>query len=291
MNTSKEQIGVIGTGLMGKAIGHRLLDHGYHLCIWNRNFEEAEELLARGARLSDNPLSECPRIFVCLFNSEIVREVIAGFREGIRPSQIVIDTTTGVPDDALKMSEYLASFQASYLEAMFSGSSDQTRNGQATIMVGGDPSNYEGCMDLWEALSTNVIYTGSAGSATRMKLITNLVLGLNRAALAEGLAFAKMLGIDPKFALEVLQNSAAASRVMEVKGGKMIDRNIHVQARLSQHLKDVNIMLQLAGERDRVLPLTETHQHLLQVAEAMGLGELDNSSIIEAYSHRIDKKE
>ncbi len=276
---------------MGKAIGHRLLDHGYRLCIWNRNVEEAEELLARGVRWSDNPLSECSRIFVCLLNSEVVREVIERFQEGIRPSQIVIDTTTGVPDDAIKMSEYLASFQASYLEAMFSGSSQQTRNGQVTIMVGGDPFEYNCCADLWEILSTKVVYTGPSGSATRMKLISNLVLGLNRAALAEGLAFAEMLGIDPKFALEVLMNSAAASRVMEVKGGKMIDRNFHVQARLSQHLKDVNIMLQLAGELERVLPLTETHQRLLQVAEAMGFGELDNSSIIEAYTPRIDEKE
>ncbi len=291
MNTSKKPIGLIGTGLMGKAIGHRLLDHGYRLCIWNRNVEEAEDLLARGVRWSDNPLSECSRIFVCLFNSDIVRDVIERFHEGLQPQQIVIDMTTGTPDDAVRMSEYLASFQANYLEAMFSGSSEQTRNGQVTIMVGGDPSNHESCSDLWEVLSTKVVYTGPSGSATRMKLISNLVLGLNRAALAEGLAFAEMLGIDPKFALEVLMNSAAASRVMDVKGQKMIDRNFHVQARLSQHLKDVNIMLQLAGERDRVLPLTETHQRLLQVAEAMGFGELDNSSIIEAYTPRIDEKE
>ena len=114
-----------------------------------------------------------------------------------------------------------------------------------------------------------------------MKLISNLVLGLNRAALVEGLAFAEALGVSPAVALEVMAGSMAYSRAMDVKGGKMIARDFTVQARLSQHLKDVRLMLQAAGEAGLTLPFTETHRRLMEQAEAAGWGDQDNSAIIE----------
>jgi 2-hydroxy-3-oxopropionate reductase len=114
-----------------------------------------------------------------------------------------------------------------------------------------------------------------------MKLISNLVLGLNRAALAEGLAFASAIGIDPAAALEVLKGSSAYSRAMDVKGQKMIAGDFSVQARLSQHLKDVELMLQAARDAGQSLPLSETHRQLMQQAEACGWGDLDNSAIIK----------
>ena len=81
-----------------------------------------------------------------------------------------------------------------------------------------------------------------------MKLVSNLVLGLNRAALAEGLSFAKAIGVDPVAALEVLRGSAAYSRVMDIKGNKMLTNDFSVQAKLSQHFKDVRIILSLAAD-------------------------------------------
>jgi 3-hydroxyisobutyrate dehydrogenase-like beta-hydroxyacid dehydrogenase len=111
-----------------------------------------------------------------------------------------------------------------------------------------------------------------------MKLVSNLVLGLNRAALAEALVYALGIGVDPASALEVLRGSMAYSRVMDVKGQKMLDEDFTVQARLSQHLKDVRLIL-ASGV---TLPLSETHCQLLEQAEAMGLGEVDNSAIIKA---------
>lgn len=274
---------------MGTAIGHRLLDHGYKLRVWNRNQHEAEGLLERGVLWSDNPLAECSRVIFCLYNSDIVRQIVERFQDGIHPGQIIIDMTTGTPSDAERMAEYVAGRKANYLEAPVSGSSEQTRQGQVMIMVSGNQEAFESCADLWQALATKVHYTGPPGTATRMKLVTNLVLGLNRAALAEGLAFAETLGVDPRSALSILKNSAAASRVMDVKGEKMINADFSVQAKLSQHLKDVNIILQLADQHDRQLPLSQTHQRLLESAEKLGFGEMDNSAIIQAYMNRADE--
>ena len=130
-------------------------------------------------------------------------------------------------------------------------------------------------------MGAKVFHVGTCGSAARMKLISNLVLGLNRAALAEGLAFAEALGVSPAAALEVMAGSNAYSKAMDAKGRKLVERDFTVQAKLSQHLKDVRLMLQAAGAVGMELPLADTHRRLMERAEAAGLGELDNSAIIE----------
>ena len=116
-----------------------------------------------------------------------------------------------------------------------------------------------------------------------MKLVANLVLGLNRAVLAEGLSFAKSLGLDLNLVLDVLKSGAAYSKVMDAKGRKMIDEAFEPQAKLSQHLKDVRLILKLATASDRELPLSLLHQQLLESAESAGNGDLDNSAIIRAW--------
>jgi hypothetical protein len=121
-----------------------------------------------------------------------------------------------------------------YLDAPIPGSSQQTRDGEATVIVGGDRATFEACEDLWRALGRKVFHVGSCGSAARMTLISNLVFGLNRAVLAEGLAFAEALGVSPAAALEVLAGSNAYSRAMDLKGRKMVECDFAVQARLSQ---------------------------------------------------------
>ena len=113
-----------------------------------------------------------------------------------------------------------------------------------------------------------------------MKLVTNLVLGLNRAVLAEGLVFAKAAGLTMEEAFEVLINSPAYSRTMDAKGPKMVQGEFTPQARLSQHIKDVRLMLEEAARGGTSLPFSAVHLELLEQAEAAGLGELDNSAII-----------
>lgn len=281
-----KRIGMIGLGLMGTAMSERLLEHGFHVFVWNRTKEKADPLLALGARWSDNPMADCDRIIISLYASDVVESVIERLLNDLHteqapeelPGKILIDTTTGAPERSAKMSTYLATLGLKYLDAPISGSSEQTRRGEATVMVGGEREAYEACNDLWPILGANIYHVGASGSAAKMKLVSNLVLGLNRAALAEALVFAHGIGVDPASALEVLRGSMAYSRVMDVKGQKMLNEDFTVQARLSQHLKDVRLILDSGVS----LPLSETHRQLLEQAEAMGLGEEDNSAIIKA---------
>lgn len=283
---AKLRIGMIGLGLMGTAMTERLLEHGYQVDVWNRTPAKAKPLLARGARWSSNPLADCNRVIISLYSSDIVESVVESMLAELADVQplrslsgtIIVDTTTGVPEESLALSKRLGDLGVSYLDAPISGSSDQTRRGEATVMVGGGREAFERCADLWAILGAKVYHVGVNGSASKMKLVSNLVLGLNRAALAEALVFAQGIGIEPAAALDVLRGSMAYSRVMDVKGQKMLNEDFALQARLSQHLKDVRLIL----DNGVKLPLSEVHCRLLEQAEAMGWGELDNCAIIKA---------
>ena len=277
----KEAIGVIGLGLMGTALTERLLEHGCRVAVWNRTPDKAAPLLARGAEWSDNPLASCDRVIISLYTTDVVEAVLAQLNAGLRAGKILIDTTTGEPEQTAALGARLAARGVRYLDAPISGSSEQTRRGEATVIVGGERSAFEACADLWRVMGAKVFHVGACGGAARMKLITNLVLGLNRAVLAEGLAFAEAIGVSPAAALEVMIGSNAYSKAMDVKGRKLVERDFSVQARLSQHLKDVRLILQAAAAAGVELPLTDTHRRLMEQAEAAGLGELDNSAVIE----------
>ena len=279
--SAKQPVGMIGLGLMGTALTERLLDHGYRVFVWNRTRDKAADLLARGAEWSDDPLASCDRVIISLYTTDVVESVLAQLDNGLHAGQILLDTTTGEPEQTAALGARLAARGVKYLDAPISGSSEQTRRGEATVMVGGDRATFEACADLWRVLGARTFHVGPSGSAARMKLITNLVLGLNRAALAEGLAFAEAIGVSPATALEVMMGSNAYSKAMDVKGRKLVERDYKVQAKLAQHLKDVRLMLQAAGAAGMELPMADTHRRLLEQAEAAGLGELDNSAIIE----------
>lgn len=275
-------VGVVGLGLMGTAIADRLLEHGFVPHVWNRTREKADPLVARGAVWSDNPVADCDRLVVSLYSSAVVGEVLSTFGGSLRAGQIVIDTTTGDPADSLRWEATLRERGAHYFDAPISGSSEQTRRGEATVIVGGDPAAFAACADLWPVLGGSVFHVGVCGSAAKMKLVTNLVLGLNRAALAEGILLAEALGLEAAPALEVLRGSAAYSRQMDTKGRKMVERDFTPQARLSQHLKDVRLILAGAASAGLELELADAHRRILEKAEAMGLGDQDNSAVIEA---------
>jgi len=280
-SSKRDPIGLVGLGLMGSAIAPRILAHRYPLVVWNRTRDKATEWLEQGALWSANPLEQCTRVILCLYSSEVVEEVLNRWLPSIRPGHIIIDTTTGEPSQSRRWQQRLADLGAAYLDAPISGSSHQTREGQATVIASGDRKPFDACSDLWPVLGKRVFYVGACGNAANMKLVSNLVLGLNRAALAEGLTLAERLGIDGQQAIEVLRGSAAYSQQMDTKGDKMVGRDYATQAKLSQHLKDIRLILNAAHQVGMHPELVDVHRKWLEQGESMGLGEMDNSAVIE----------
>ena len=145
--------------------------------------------------------------------------------EGVHPGQLVIDATTGGVDDARRIGGWLAERGAAYLETPIAASSEQTRRGEAVSFVGGSPGDFERATPLLADLVAKAHYVGEWGAAASFKLVNNLILGLNRAALAEGLALAERLGLDLSQTLTVLRQSNSYSGVMDTKGDKMAARD------------------------------------------------------------------
>ncbi|TWT91078.1 2-hydroxy-3-oxopropionate reductase [Pseudobythopirellula maris] len=280
--TNAAPVAVIGLGLLGSALCERLIGAGFPVRVWNRSREKAAPLEALGARWSDNPLSECDRAVICLYTSGVVGEVLTEMDEGVRSGQTYLDCTTGNPDETTALAERLADRGVDYIECPIAASSDQTRRGQAVAFVGGADEAVARCGDLLAAIAPKSFHCGPSGSAAKMKLVNNLVLGLNRVALAEGLVFAKALGLDGRRTLDTLSKGNAHSGVMDTKGLKMVDGDFALQAKLTQHAKDVGIILEQAAEQGLRLPFSQLHLETLRHGEAMGLGEADNSAVISA---------
>ena len=276
-------IGLIGLGLMGSAIAERLIATDHPVVGWDIAAAARARHSKLGGIAAGNAreiFTHCNCILLSLPDSKITRAVLRDAAGFLNQSHVIADTTTGSPSDAIALSRQLAKQGTLYLDATISGNSDQVRRGEVLVMVGGDKTAYARCKKLFATFAAHTIYTGNAGSAAQMKLVTNLVLGLNRAALAEGLVFARALKLDGQQALEILRRSMAYSRIMDVKGEKMLRGDFKPQARLSQHHKDVRLMLAAAAQARTKLPLSETHHKILTAAEAAGLGQLDNSAII-----------
>lgn len=279
------RVGIIGLGLVGHAIAQRLLAARWEVVGFDVAADRNAALQSLGGRSVDSATEvcdACERIILSLPTSGIAREVLELLLPALA-GKTIIDTTTGDPDEMAAIGRQLLEHNAAYLVATIAGSSAQVSRGEGMVMTGGAEDVATRCEDLLSTFSRQRFYVGPWLAAARMKLVVNLVLGLNRAVLAEGLSFAKACGIDPRRALEVLQAGPAHSHVMETKGEKMIRQDFTPQARLAQHAKDVGLILELGKNVQAPLPLSTLHQQLLQKLIEQGYGEQDNSAIIRAF--------
>jgi 3-hydroxyisobutyrate dehydrogenase-like beta-hydroxyacid dehydrogenase len=276
-------VGLIGLGLLGSAIADQLSENGYIVYGFDQKVRDVKNVIL----LSDSTevFIKCDMVVFSLPGSRDVARVISEV-DGVleKDRHIVVDTTTGNPDEMERFHELLKKRGVDYIEANIAGSSEATRRGDAPLFLGGDKESIARLQPFFKAISKASFNIGAAGSASRFKLVHNLLLGLNRAVLAETLEFGKALGFDARKTLEIMKETPASSYVMVTKGERMVDSHFDSpQARLSQHLKDVRLILNAAKSSGAYVPLSQVHCRLLQELESDGFGELDNSAIITAF--------
>jgi 3-hydroxyisobutyrate dehydrogenase-like beta-hydroxyacid dehydrogenase len=287
--TQSPAVGLIGLGLMGSALAERLLGAGQRVLGWDIDPGRVAALRQSGGAVaadSQEVFSSCRRVLLSLPSHREVADVVQAAGASLSRGLTIIDTTTGDPASAQELARTLGDRGITYLDATISGSSAQLRAGSVALMVGGDAESFAASSDIFESIARQTFHTGPAGTGAKMKLVTNLVLGLNRAALAEGLAFAGSLGLDLTLSLAVMRGSAAYSRIMDTKGERMIQEDFAPDARLSQHLKDVRLIVDIGRQAGLPMPFSAAHRAVLEEAEAAGCGELDNSSIIKVLMKR-----
>jgi 3-hydroxyisobutyrate dehydrogenase-like beta-hydroxyacid dehydrogenase len=285
-----DTVGVVGLGLMGGALAERFRAGGLRVV----GYDPRDECRQHLADMSGEPVASARDVFAAtrlvvlsLPNSDIVAEVVRETGESVTGTTVV-DTTTGDPDATAELGRRLMEAGAEYLDATLTGSSAQARAGELVVTVGGPPEVFAKAEPLFRLFARQWFHVGPWGSGARVKLVVNLVLGLNRAVLAEGLAFARRSGLELGTFLEILQSGAAYSRVMDTKGRKMIDGDFVPEAKLAQHLKDVRLILEAGGRVGAELPLSWVHAELLTQLVARGFADCDNSCVIRAFDGEGD---
>lgn len=295
MAEQQRPVGVIGVGLMGTACARRLRAAGFEVQGYDTDAGKLKALLALGGRAASS-VSEiagaCDRVVIAVFNTDQVEDTIEGPRGllATRPAGAAplttICVTTCDPDRIAALAARLPAARLRYVEAPVSGTSEQTARGESLGLIGGEPAAVDAARDVIDAICPRWHHLGPAGSGGRAKLAVNLILGINRAALAEGMVFAERMGLAPEALLKVARESAAYSQVMDIKGGKMLKGDFSPQGYVTQSLKDFSLMLEQARKLKQRLPLGEVYKGLMEGCIAAGEGDLDNAAVIREIRRR-----
>lgn len=285
-------VGLVGIGLVGSALAEHLLACGTAVVGCDLVPDRRAWLEARGGQAVAAPVEvaeRCRRVVLSLLTTDTVIEVVEGPRGLLAATvapEVLIDTTTGDPQKTEDLAARLSARGVALVEATISGSSRQIRDRQALFLTAGDRSAVDRVADLLDALTDRRVYLGPSGSASRAKLATNLVLGLNRLALAEGLAFAECLGLDLGAFLDVLRASPAYSAAVDAKGARMVAGDFAPESRVRQHRKDLQLILDYARRHGQELPLARLHAEVLDRLVDQGHGDLDNAAVIAEIRRR-----
>ncbi len=277
-------LGIIGLGLVGSALYTRPQAQGYAVHGFDIDDKACETARTQGVAIHASPLElsqSCPTIILSLPDSGAVHQVLwgtDGLAKTTREAALILDSSTIDPRRSLEHWGLMKAHGHLYVDIPFVGSSAEIAKGEAIVLVGAGNATF-GQRPLLDQLARHVYFTGGPASAHKMKLVLNLVLGLNRAVLAEGLAFAAKLGMDEADVLEILRHSPAYSYVMDAKGARMVNRTFEPVARLHQHAKDVGLICELADESVARAPFSTLHAQLLKTAIEHGWGDLDNSAV------------
>jgi L-threonate 2-dehydrogenase len=296
MGGRMKKAGVIGVGLMGTACAQRLMQAGFEVLAYDVDEAKRTAIAGAGARAAASVAevaAACDTLVLAVFSTDQVEQVVEGeggileaADKGARPRCLVC-TSTCDPDRLAALAARARPHDVHILEAPVSGTSRQVAAGDGVGLIGGDRGVVDRAAPVLDALCPRRHYLGEVGNGSRAKLAVNLILGLNRAAIAEGLVFAERLGLDRSAFLEVARGSAAYSQVMDVKGQLFARREYqNPQSRVDQSLKDFRLMLEQARDAGQELPFASVYVQLLEDCMQHGEGEWDNAAIAEAVGRR-----
>jgi 2-hydroxy-3-oxopropionate reductase len=281
----RPRIGFIGLGIMGKPMAINLRRAGYALVVHSRSPGPVEELVAEGAERRETPaavVAVSDVVITVLPDTPDVEAVISGpggVLESVRPGGLVIDMSTIDPSATRRLEAALAERQVAFIDAPVSGGQRGAIDGTLSIMVGGRPDAVARARPILDVLGATVTHVGDVGAGQVAKAANQLIVGLTIQAVAEALAMAEAAGVDPSKVREALLGGFAASRVLEVHGQRMLDRDFEPGFRSRLHLKDARIIARTAAEVGLgPLAFGVVVERLAELVET-GRGELDHAAL------------
>jgi len=291
------KLGFIGLGAMGKRMAMNLLSDLGQLCVYDVAVDMLDEFEKNGAQVCESPkelAKQCDIIMSSLPNSKIVSDVYLGqdgVLNGAKSGSICIDFSSITPMTIKKIYEIASTKGVSVMDAPVSGGTAGAQKGTLTIMVGGDKEFFEKASKIFDVVGSNIMYVGKVGSGDTVKLVNNLLLGTNMAAVSEAFALGAKAGIDIDVLYDVVSQSSGNSYALKAKYENFISkRNFKPGFMIDLQYKDLQLAVDTAKENGVPLLMGNQAQQMFEVARSEGFGKEDISALMKVYEKWIGMK-
>ncbi|MFN7085480.1 MAG: NAD(P)-dependent oxidoreductase [Burkholderiales bacterium] len=281
------RLGFIGLGVMGRPMALNLMKHGHQLGVYARRPQSLEPLLAAGAAGYATPAELAAAsevVFTMVTHSSDVKEVVLGENgiiHGARAGSVLVDMETISPTVARSIAQALAAKGMDMLDAPVSGGPMGAEQATLSIMAGGKPVVFERVQPLLQCLGKTIVHVGDHGAGQITKACNQLLLLVTAQGSAEALALAARCGVDPAKVREVMLGGIAASRVLELFGKRMVERDFTAGIESRLYHKDLHIVLDLAHELGMAAPAAALAMQSVNALVGRGEGGNDLSALIK----------
>jgi len=296
LNKSSAQFGFIGLGLMGSRLARRLHTAGWNIRAWNRSPGPAAEIGKDGIAIAPSIaalVADSDVVFSSLANDAAVRSVYfdkGGVFFAAKPGTIILEMSTISPELSRHLHQEARTRSVNFLDVAVSGSTPAVDAGTITLLAGGDNETFEQCVPIFESIARQWFLIGPGSSGVQMKLVVNLLLGLDMQAIAEAVSLGEHLQIDRNVLLDVLSKTAVVAPAMAGKFRKIKDGDYSPEFPLRLMSKDMDLVMDAARASGADLPAASVAQSVLAANVPMS-GNMDLSVITPYVAGRGAKAE
>ena len=289
------KIGIIGTGMLGEAVGLHLIDVGYDVIVFNRTKEKTKKLEEKGARVGDSPKQVAENsdlVITIVKDADAVKEVIfgdSGIMYGKHDGMCIADMSTINPNSTREISIQVKQSGIDFMEIPVMGGPNVAINGKLVIMASGEKEVFEKFKKVFESIAEQSFYLGETGTAHSIKLAMNLQIAMLALSLSEGITLTKKAGFDPEIFLKVLNSTYFKTGMSEGKAHKMINDSVKPTFTLANLKKDLDTINDAAESFDVELPMAKIARKIYADATDAGFGDIDYTGII-SYIRKLSKE-
>jgi len=289
------KIGIVGTGMLGEAVGLHLLDVGYEVNVYNRTKEKVNSLKEKGGNVMDSPRQvgeNSDLVITVVKDADAVNEMIFGDSGLIlakHDGMCVADMSTVNPNSTKEISERVTSNGIDYLEIPVMGGPNAAIDGKLVIMASGRKEIFEKFKNVFDSIAEQSFYLGETGTAHSIKLAMNLQIAMLALSLSEGITLTKKAGFNPEIFLKILNSTYFKTGMSEGKAYKMINENVEPTFTLANLKKDLDTINDTAESFDAELPMTKLARKVYADAKDAGFGDIDYTGII-SYIKKLSEK-
>lgn len=284
------RIAVLGIGMMGFPMARRLCEAGCEVSVWNRSRAKAERLQPFGATVADTPaeaVAQADVVITLLEHGGVVQDVLfeQGVAQGLKAGALVVDMSSIQPRQAREHAQRLASLGARHLDAPVSGGTVGAEQGTLAIMAGGSEADFAQALPVFELLG-KAVHVGPHGAGQLAKLANQMIVGITIGAVAEALLLCEKGGADMARVKQAISGGFADSRILQVHGQRMVERDFAKRGAMAVQLKDMRNALATAAEVGFEAPITGLFEQLFAQGVEHGLADMDHSALFVELARR-----